>query len=261
MSTFHLVINTTEREHAVALFDGNDLSFCDDTQSAALRQTGESPESSPPGASSMLLPMIDRGLKLIGATAKKIDLITVARGPGGFTGLRVGIVAAKTLAFCNNAAIVALDTLESCAEHSARRHQLTPETEIHSIINAQRQQLFYSRWRVAGDGQADAAILIEESCGSLLGRDAWCESISDHVFVTGPGVPLVREALEKRNLSHGSSNRSISIESADSCSCDVIAMAAQGRAKFDAGRTTDFWKLSPVYFRPSAAEEKRADAG
>jgi tRNA threonylcarbamoyl adenosine modification protein YeaZ len=47
-----------------------------------------------------------------------IDIVAVSIGPGSFTGLRVGVVFAKTFAWANNAKLVAVDTLQAVAQRN-----------------------------------------------------------------------------------------------------------------------------------------------
>ena len=55
-----------------------------------------------------------------GWRAKELELICVAVGPGSFTGLRIGVVAAKTLAYATGATLAAVPTLAAIAEGVAR---------------------------------------------------------------------------------------------------------------------------------------------
>ena len=58
-----------------------------------------------------LMPMVQDLLKNSGLTLKDIDVIAVAVGPGSFTGLRIGIAAAKGLAWAADKPCAAVSTL------------------------------------------------------------------------------------------------------------------------------------------------------
>jgi len=62
-----------------------------------------------------LMPAVDEVLKGIGAAPKELTGIVVAHGPGGFSALRVGLGAAKGLAFAVGAPLVGISTLEASA--------------------------------------------------------------------------------------------------------------------------------------------------
>ena len=69
-------------------------------------------------------------------------------GPGSFTGLRVGVVCAKTLAYATGARLAAVDTLEAIAANSP------PDVEtVHVITDAQRGDLFVGTYRRTADGR------------------------------------------------------------------------------------------------------------
>jgi tRNA threonylcarbamoyl adenosine modification protein YeaZ len=62
-----------------------------------------------------LMPNLSYLLKLVGAEAKSLDAVIVAKGPGSFNGLRVGVSAAKGLAFSLNVPIIGVNSLEVSA--------------------------------------------------------------------------------------------------------------------------------------------------
>lgn len=68
----------------------------------------------PPGAlnSKNLLPEIHRGLAQLGLKVKDLTYIAAGVGPGSYTGIRVGVITAKTLAFAANLPLIGLCTLE-----------------------------------------------------------------------------------------------------------------------------------------------------
>ena len=65
--------------------------------------------------SQTLMPMIDSALKCADVSLDDIDLIAVNRGPGSFTGIRIGVAAAKGLADVKKIPCIGISTLESMA--------------------------------------------------------------------------------------------------------------------------------------------------
>src|SRR5712671_1633891 len=65
-----------------------------------------------------LIPTIGRVLADSGKKARDCQLVAVSVGPGSYTGLRVGVVCAKTLAYVANCRLAAVDTLQSIACNS-----------------------------------------------------------------------------------------------------------------------------------------------
>lgn len=62
-----------------------------------------------------LLPAIETLLQECGVVAKDLDLIAVTKGPGSFTGLRIGVVTAKTMAYALHIPLVGVNTLDAIA--------------------------------------------------------------------------------------------------------------------------------------------------
>lgn len=62
-----------------------------------------------------LLPAIETLLAECGVTPKDLDLIAVTKGPGSFTGLRIGVVTAKTMAYALHIPLVGVNTLDAIA--------------------------------------------------------------------------------------------------------------------------------------------------
>src|SRR5699024_6151198 len=63
--------------------------------------------------SESLVPMIESLLRLLGMTVKDIDKFVIAEGPGSFTGLRIGMTIAKTLAQVENKDLLTVSTLKA----------------------------------------------------------------------------------------------------------------------------------------------------
>src|SRR5688572_22548430 len=79
-----------------------------------------------------LAPAIQTLLSHAGWPVNSLNLIAVAQGPGSFTGLRVGVTTAKTLAYALEAEVLGVDTLDVVAA------QAQPITgRIHPVMDAQ----------------------------------------------------------------------------------------------------------------------------
>jgi tRNA threonylcarbamoyladenosine biosynthesis protein TsaB len=65
-----------------------------------------------------LIPAIDRLCETAGATSDQIDRIYISLGPGSFTGLRVGITTAKTIAYATGCELYGIDSLQVVAANA-----------------------------------------------------------------------------------------------------------------------------------------------
>ncbi|MEW5721659.1 MAG: tRNA (adenosine(37)-N6)-threonylcarbamoyltransferase complex dimerization subunit type 1 TsaB [Thermodesulfobacteriota bacterium] len=119
--------------------------------------------------SRVLVPEMDRGLRVLDLTPADLDLIAVGIGPGSFTGLRIGLAAAKGLAWAAAKPLIGVPTLDALARAVA------PEPGwICPLLNARRGQVFAALYRPGPKGNwerqteygafsaADLAVLVRE---------------------------------------------------------------------------------------------------
>ena len=101
-----------------------------------------------------LMPMAVSLLDNCGTALDAVELIAVAAGPGSFTGLRIGVAAAKGLAWPGNKPCAACSTLESMAWCLAHL-----DGEICAVMDARRNQVYNARFRAAQFLVGDGALL------------------------------------------------------------------------------------------------------
>jgi tRNA threonylcarbamoyladenosine biosynthesis protein TsaB len=207
-----------------------------------------------------LAPAIVRILAAQGIEPRQINLVATTTGPGSFTGLRVGVTSAKTFAYAVGAEILGLSTLEAIA-HNRLSHQpglnLIPDfgmpnstvfVEIHAILDAQRKELFLSRFSTAADAAVDQYGLRKLSRladDNIISADDWLASLKPGTLVAGAGFDQLKDRLPSDVLVD-STNREPR--------ASIVGQLAF--RDYQSGRRDDLWKLSPVYLRPSYAEEK-----
>ena len=170
-----------------------------------------------------------------GTGPRDCELVAVSVGPGSFTGLRVGVVFAKTFGYATGAAIAAVDTFAAIAANS-------PETarRVWVLEDAQRGALFAGLYERAGDGRFGSIRGTE-----ILPPEEVIELARSDEFFSGPGVKRLSAELR-------SSDRCLP----ESCATPRgVVVAALGRREYEAGRTIDPFVLVPHYIRRSAAEE------
>lgn len=92
-----------------------------------------------------LLPMTEEMLKNCGLTLKDIDVIAVAAGPGSFTGLRIGVSAAKGLGWALDKPCAKVSTLEAMAWGL-----VSVGGELCPVMDARRSQVYNARFHSDG---------------------------------------------------------------------------------------------------------------
>ena len=254
---FTLAIDTSDRQFSVALLEsGHIIAQADSRQSAIQCQPiseARSPVTGkfPPGVSVKLFPMLKQVFAKAGRKLADLELIAIATGPGLFTGLRVGVVTAKTLAYVHGTPLIGVNTLEVIANQT---YKLSPPSVlagarvIKSVLNAQRQQLFAGSYRI---GDVVPEHLQEISANQILDRATWLERLADGDLLTGTGLnPIVDTIQTMTAISY----MKIPIADEHLWECSAVGVGELGWRRFMAGQRDDFWTLEPFYFRPSYAE-------
>src|SRR6187399_837688 len=94
-----------------------------------------------------IVPIVDRLCRARGWSPGQIEEIYVSAGPGSFTGLRVGVTVAKTLALATGARIVAVPTAEVLARNAPAGWQ-----NLIVVLDAKRDQIFTATFVNDGNG-------------------------------------------------------------------------------------------------------------
>lgn len=236
-----LALETSTRQATVAALEDNRL----------LGQTELDPAQRTAQA---FAPAIARQLLAVGWRACEVQLIVVSQGPGSFTGLRVGVTAAKTLAYAVRAEVLGVNTLQVIADQSPAAVE-----RLDVVTDAQRRQLFVAHFRRRGEAL--------EMVGDvqIVNNDAWLESLAmaeesgETSRETGDGeaarrwVSGVGLARLRADLPDG-----VSVVAEQCWSPQASTLGRVGYRQYARGRRDDLWKLVPHYYRQSAAEEKHA---
>lgn len=189
------------------------------------------------------MPAIHSQLVELGWKPADLDLVAVSQGPGSFTGLRVGVTVAKTLAYAVGAEVMGIDTLEVIARQSKASDFPADTPALWAVMDAQRRQLFCAKYDRDAQGGWQLA-----APPHVLAIDDWLKKVRPGDVVSGPPVAQLRAGLNPLAICAEAANfapRAVT----------VGELAAEA---FQNGRRDDLWGLVPKYLRLSAAEEKRA---
>lgn len=185
-----------------------------------------------------LIPSIGELTRSLGWRIGEIPLIAVSQGPGSFTGLRVGVATANSLAYATKAKIVGVNTLDCIAGQAA-----TDRIRLEVAIDAQRGDLCAARYQRQPEGE-----LTCDASWEIVGRREWIGRLSTGDAVTGPALAKLRDELTGRCT--------VVAEQFWSPTAGMVGRLAW--AAYNRGHCDDPWMLRPIYFRQSAAEEKLA---
>lgn len=220
-----IAIETSGRIGSVALVDG-DAVLPEEQFQHGLKHAAE------------IVPTIDRLCRARGWQPRDVEHLYVSAGPGSFTGLRIGITLAKTLALATNVKLVAVPTVAVLAENAPAdaRHVLI-------VLDAKRDQVFTARFEKHDDAWREAEPAHLDSLAAMIAR------APKPVHLIGEGIPYHAKFIP--------TNGSVLIAPEDTWRARAAAVAKLGAVKATKGDFVDSFTFTPIYIRKPEAEEKR----
>ena len=92
----------------------------------------------------LLLPMIDKLMAQAGITAAQLDALIYGRGPGSFTGVRIGVATAQGIALGADIGVCGVSTLQSIAQGCHRQHA---DTSVAVSIDARMDEVYFCEYQ------------------------------------------------------------------------------------------------------------------
>ncbi|MBE6922738.1 MAG: tRNA (adenosine(37)-N6)-threonylcarbamoyltransferase complex dimerization subunit type 1 TsaB [Ruminococcaceae bacterium] len=205
---------------------------------------GESYQNTGLTHSQTLMVMAEDLLKQCGKTVNDITAVAVAEGPGSFTGVRIGVAAAKGFAWGREIPCYGISTLEAMAVSLGAW-----EGHVCACMDARRNQVYNALFYV---NQGTLERFSEDRAIALSDLKTDLEHIDGPIFLVGDGAGLTYKTLapEIPNLilppEHRQHQRALG-----------VALLAEAKAL--AGKKGDGNALSPNYLRLSQAERERME--
>jgi tRNA threonylcarbamoyladenosine biosynthesis protein TsaB len=164
-----------------------------------------------------------------------VHAVLVSRGPGSYTGLRVGVMSAKAFAYATGCALLAVDTFAAVARQAPAACD-----RLDVLADAQQGRVYFqpfmregSRWRP-----------LEEL--TIVPVTEWLARRRPEAWASGPGLKKWEGRLPPDVLRVEEARRDPLPES----------LLHLGLARYRAGERDDVWSVEPLYLRPSSAEER-----
>lgn len=191
-----------------------------------------------------LMPRVDRMLKTLGLEVQELAAIAVSMGPGSFTGLRIGMAAAKGLALPHRLPLIGIPTLDATAYPFKNEDRM-----VWAVLAAGRGKLGVACYGSADDGWNQVAaptITTVEGLVHLINTPAvlvgeigpatavdLCQALGPDLHIPSPTQRLRRPAC-------------------------VAEMAA---ARLSANQLDDLATLKPIYLRTPEGKEAPPETG
>ena len=167
-----------------------------------------------------------------------IDLIAVSTGPGSYTGLRVGVTCAKTLAYGLGKPVIDVPTLDVLVENVKDNSAKT----ICPVLDAKRKSVYACIYdRSSNENKKTTDFLI-------ISPDSLIEILPESTLIFGDGIAPYRDIFTQKNLTI--------VEDEKLCIADAADVARLGLERYEQGIRCEINALAPLYLRKSEAEER-----
>jgi tRNA threonylcarbamoyladenosine biosynthesis protein TsaB len=185
-----------------------------------------------------IIPAIDNRCRKLQWNSADIREIFVSAGPGSFTGLRIGITLAKTLALATRAALVAVPSVRVLVENAP------PEAKnVIIVLDAKRDQIFTASFTRAPHGWTELQPAQLSTLAAILAKSP------RPVHLIGEGIPYHRKFIPENDPQ-------IFLTEESQWRPQAKTVATLGWQMARANKFTDAMNLRPIYIRKPEAEEK-----
>ena len=179
--------------------------------------------------SEVIAVFVDACLTEAGLSANDLDAVSISRGPGSYTALRIGAATAKGICFAVDIPLISVGTLEALA--SSITHLCGDNDIVIPMIDARRKEVYHaiydSRFEKIHDVEP---IILDESTFSSL-------SEYDKIHFCGDGVAKSKDILTIRNAQF------------HEIECSALSMIELSSEKFDKKIFEDIAYYEPDYYK------------
>lgn len=188
-----------------------------------------------------LLALADAALRGSALSVQDLDGIAVSIGPGSFTGLRIGLSAAKGLVFALQKPLMVVPTLEAIALNVVRRERCTEGTTILAVIESRRDEVFAAIYKTAGGWPH------EETPPAALSTAVAMQLVTSvkNVIIAGNGAERIRDQLPSFDHENGLPR----IPPSENRQCSASAVAMLGALRLERNVVTDAASAEPFYLK------------
>jgi len=180
--------------------------------------------------SESLVPMIETLLELLGMEFKDIDEFVIAEGPGSFTGLRIGMTIAKTLAQVNDKKLIPISTLLALANNSSSDNLKVP------MLDARGNRVYGAVY------DKDFNEIIKEDLYTIENFSEMVNDLDEEIELIGDISLKYEDLFEKAKV--------LSINFRNTIGKSLIKLALENKNDYD------LYQLVPNYLRKSQAERE-----
>lgn len=183
----------------------------------------------------VLTPFIEEVMEEAGLRLNDLDAVAVSKGPGSYTGLRIGVSTAKGLCYGLDKPLISVGTLESLAHYARQKlvSFITPNHLLCPMIDARRMEVYAALFNAELQSQSEVAPLI-------LDEESFKDLKEDQKLVLfGDGSAKTKVLFENRAR----------IEIHDDVLCSAEGMIHISEEKFNRQDFEDLAYFEPYYLK------------
>ena len=194
-----------------------------------------------------LIATVDKTLEEAGVAKEELTHVAASVGPGSFTGIRIGVTAARTFSQMLGIPCIGVSSLKGMALRTLSDAEDKACKVVCAIINARRHQVYAGAWIITESGVSE---LLEEKQYMI---EEICELLKDKgkIYFAGDGIDaygdIIGESLS--NAEYEFAPEELRYQHAESVAGLALLLAASGR-------TCSYDELMPEYMRLAEAEQR-----
>ena len=195
-----------------------------------------------------ILPMVDEILAQAGIMLHQVDALVFGRGPGSFTGVRIGAGIAQGLAFGAELPVIPVSNLAAMAQAAYVQYQAE---NVLTAIDARMNEVYFAQWRAQkvrsdfGEFLDWQPMIAEQVCSPSKAIEQVVQQHRENAVLAGTGWAAYPE-LSDVNLGKATE---ITLPSA-------LYMLDLALPKWFAGETISPLEIEPIYLRNEVTWKK-----
>ena len=198
------------------------------------------------GQSERLMPMVREVLSEAGADFQGLDLLAVTTGPGAFTGLRIGLAAARGMALAGDLACFGVTTLEAVAAGVSEQER--EKANVLVVLDSKRAEVYAQAFRSDLRPLSGPEALMPADLAALTANG---EGYAERVLVAGDGAGQAMAALKDKGIE--------AVLSTAPGVPDAATVAAIAAERWSPDQPAE--PLRPLYLRPPDAKTSENGGG
>ncbi len=176
------------------------VALCDSNGVIDLRESAENKSHA-----SLLTLFIDELLSNAGVSAPELESVVVSKGPGSYTGLRIGVSVAKGLAYAASIPLIGVETTLSMfygiPDNIRQKYGVDNKSLLIPMIDARRMEVYYSVY--TSDGMK-----VKEISAEIIDENTFTDiPESVRILIFGDGAAKCRQILSRKNIEFASEFR------------------------------------------------------